>query len=65
MKGNSDERDGTTDNIEEKGINVGSLSQDNARPQIDARKRITQRTQVRSFRAFASIKTQNTFCGIG
>ena len=40
-------------NIEEKGINVGSLSHDIAWPQIDPRNCITRRIQVRNFRAFS------------
>ena len=38
--------------IEEKGIEVGILSHDNARLHIGARKRITRRIEVRNFRAF-------------
>jgi hypothetical protein len=55
MKGNSDDRDGNHRQHprEEKVINVGRLSHDNARPQIGARKRITRRIQVLNFRAFS------------
>ena len=54
LKGNNDDRDGnnTQHEREEKGINLGSLSHDNAPPQIGARKSITRRIQVRNFRAF-------------
>jgi hypothetical protein len=45
-----------------KGINVGSLSHDNARPQICARKRVIRRIQVRNFRAFYVLYRPSTKC---
>jgi hypothetical protein len=53
LQGMSDDRDGThrQHRREERSINVGILSHDNARPKFGARKRIT-RIEVRDFKAF-------------
>jgi len=55
IKDNSDDTDGNyrQHRREEKIINVGSLSRDNARRQIGTCKRITRRIQVRNFRTLS------------